>query len=636
MALIQKIRFIQLAIGWGVWALSWGAHAQNTSRIGRFSVDNAIGCAPLTINVTELDNFGNISRQYLYEDGAPVTNSATYTYNTPGTYEMVQVIGLDVNPKTDTLTIIVHSPEPPQVTVANCRNFSASVKVPASPYDYYRVYFTPNDSVDVQPGNYATPYDFGRAGSFPVRVKGFYNGGNDACGETNLTIDTRQEPTDPQLNYIETFQDSTMLIDVSLNPGISYVLEMSEDNGITFNEIPLVFQGNQLLLDQLQPMTNDYCFRLAAYDPCNGQFYYSNVLCQVSLTASFEQYRNVLGWTVPGPAATSFEIIRNDLSFDQSSNVALTQYPDSTLICNTDYCYQVQINYPVGFALSQVVCGTSFEKQNLPPVTSMYSTYQGEDVLLRWEGGQADANSTFRAIYSFDGSNFSTETSFSSDVAEQLISNPKFLKNSYYYTVQYSDECNNLSPPGPLTKPIFLSVKQTQSNAFELTWTQYQPLTDGVRQYYVELRSSDMTVLATYPVWDPSFYELQLTSEFDKVAFVTVRAEGLGVDAGFTTTSNPRPLAFHSDLYLPSAFTPNGDNLNDEFGVVGPEVSNFVFRIFNRWGELVFYTTDQAGSWNGVFKGMPAPQGTYSYFVEGVDAGGRLIKKSGNFVLLKN
>ncbi len=635
-ALIQRKQFIQLLIGWWVLSLSSMAVAQNTSKIGRFSADVVVGCAPLTINITPLDNFGNIVRQYLYEGGASVSNSPTYTFNSPGTFNVVQVIGLDIDPKTDTLTIVVHSPEPPEVTVANCRNFSASIRGPIAPYDFYRVYYTPSDSVDFLPGSYATPFDYGIAGSFPVRVKGFYNGGNDACGETNVMIDTRQEPTDPTLNSIETFQDSTMLIDVSLNPGISYVLEMSVDNGSTFSEIPLVFQGSQILLDQLLPFDNSYCFRLAAFDPCNSTFYYSNVLCQVSTDATFEQFRNRLTWIPPGLTATSIEIYRNDSLYANDLSRSFVDYSDSTLICNTEYCYQVKVNYPVGYALSQVVCGTSFEEQNLEAITDIYSTYRNDDLYISWQGGLGNANSEYTAIYSFDGQNFSTGATFSSTVREQVLSNTQFLKNRYVYTIQYTDECNNLSPPGVLTKPVFLEIAKMESNIYTLTWNQYLPLIDGVRQYFVDLWDADMSLLTTYDVWDPTFYELRVTAEFSEVAYVTVRAEGYGVDAEFVTTSNRRSIAFHSDLYLPTAFTPNGDGLNEELIVVGPEVSDFSFKIFNRWGELVFFTTEQPKGWDGRFRGTRAPQGTYRYFVEGTDNGGRRIKKSGNFVLLKN
>lgn len=615
---------------WPLYAVS-----QNTSKIGRFSADVVVGCAPLTINITQLDNFGNISRQYIYEPGIPVTNSPTHTFSTPGVYNIVQVIGLDVNPKTDTLAITVHSPDLPQVTVANCRDFAASVRAPNGPYDYYRVYYTPAFSVDVPAGQYAQPYDFGAAGTYNVRVKGYYNGGNEACGEVTVAINTLQNPSQPVLNTVQTFGDGTMLLSATFNPGISYVLQVAE-NGGAYTELPLVFQGSQLLVNQLNPQSSNYCFRLAAYDPCNAAYYYSNVICHASLTASFQEFRNVLSWNVFGAGATSFEIIRNAAPLYQASAGQTTAYADSSLVCNTDYCYQLRVNYPGGAAISEEVCGVSFEEQNLPPVTSIYSTYQNDDLLIRWSGGRQLSNPEFRAIFSTDGTSFSTGAQFSGDVTEQLISNSQFLRNSYFYTLQYSDECDNLSPPGPLTRPVFLKAVERGPNQFDLQWNQYLPLTDGVRQYFVELWDADMNNLATMEVWDPSFFNLRLTSDYSQVAWVTVRAEGFGADAGFVSRSNRRPLAFHSDLYLPTAFTPDGDGLNDEFGVLGPEVTEFSFRIYNRWGQLVFATNEQARGWNGVFNGQRSPQGTYLYFIEGKDAGGRLIKKNGNFVLLRN
>lgn len=622
-------------IGWSVLSLAGSSFAQNTSRIGRFSANKVIGCAPLTINITELDDFGNISRQYQYEQGLAVTNTPAHTFNTPGVYDIVQIVQNEI-PRTDTLTIIVNSPDIPQVTVANCRNFSASVKAPEAAYDYYRVYYTATDSTDVVAGAYATPYDFGVAGSFQVRVKGFYDGGNDSCGEATVTINTLLELTDPTLNSIQTFDDNSMLLSASFSTGISYILEMSADNGVSYSEIPLTFQGTQLLVDQLTPQVNNYCFRLAAYDPCNDEFYYSNTLCHASLSVSFEQYRNLLNWNTPGLGSSSYEIIRNDISYQQSSSVQSTQYADSTLVCNTDYCYQLRVNYPGGFALSQVVCGTSFEVQNLSPVTGMYATYQNDGLFLRWSGGERPASPVFQVAYSSNGQNFSEGNTFSSDVDEQLLSDSRFLQNSYLYSIQYADECGNISPPGAVVRPVFLEAAQIESNLWELSWNQYEPLTDGVRQYFAELWDADMALLATFEVWDPTFYELRLTSELSNAAWVTVRAEGFGADSGFESTSNRRPLAFQSDLYVPSAFTPNGDGLNEELGVIGPEVSGFSFRIFNRWGELVFSTTEQPRGWNGVYRGTRAPQGTYIYFIEATDTEGRQIKKSGNFVLLTN
>jgi len=62
-----------------VWV--WQVAAQQTSQLGRFSVDYSRGCAPLTVNVTEMDGFGAITRQYFYENSTDVTTSTTHTLN---------------------------------------------------------------------------------------------------------------------------------------------------------------------------------------------------------------------------------------------------------------------------------------------------------------------------------------------------------------------------------------------------------------------------------------------------------------------------------------------------------------------------------------------------------------------------
>jgi len=70
-------------------------------------------------------------------------------------------------------------------------------------------------------------------------------------------------------------------------------------------------------------------------------------------------------------------------------------------------------------------------------------------------------------------------------------------------------------------------------------------------------------------------------------------------------------------IYVPSAFTPNGDGLNDGFGVAGQFVtlSSFQMIIYNRWGEEVFFTDNPLDKWDGRYKGYYAPEGVYTYII---------------------
>jgi gliding motility-associated-like protein len=89
-------------------------------------------------------------------------------------------------------------------------------------------------------------------------------------------------------------------------------------------------------------------------------------------------------------------------------------------------------------------------------------------------------------------------------------------------------------------------------------------------------------------------------------------------------------------FYIPNAFTPNGDGLNDYFRFVPVGIREyFYFRIFNRWGELVHDSLDFRRGWDGYYRGRPASIDTYLWILEGVDLHGQKISKKGTVTLLR-
>ncbi|NOT51064.1 MAG: T9SS type B sorting domain-containing protein [Chitinophagaceae bacterium] len=91
-----------------------------------------------------------------------------------------------------------------------------------------------------------------------------------------------------------------------------------------------------------------------------------------------------------------------------------------------------------------------------------------------------------------------------------------------------------------------------------------------------------------------------------------------------------------ADIYVPTAFTPNNDNLND-FAVAIP-VGILTFRhftIYNRWGELVFTTTDYRKGWDGKIQGQLQGSATFAWVAEAVDYKGNIIQKKGLVTLIR-
>ena len=91
-----------------------------------------------------------------------------------------------------------------------------------------------------------------------------------------------------------------------------------------------------------------------------------------------------------------------------------------------------------------------------------------------------------------------------------------------------------------------------------------------------------------------------------------------------------------SDLFVPKAWSPNNDGHNDRLFPLTVNIAELkYFRIFNRWGQLVFETNRIGHGWDGIFKGVPQVQDVYTWTVEAIGEDGKYYKKAGNSVLLR-
>ena len=77
-----------------------------------------------------------------------------------------------------------------------------------------------------------------------------------------------------------------------------------------------------------------------------------------------------------------------------------------------------------------------------------------------------------------------------------------------------------------------------------------------------------------------------------------------------------------SQLLVPNVFTPNGDGQNDEFRVLYRSIREYHIWVYNRWGKLVYESTDPAKGWDGMIGNRPAAEGAYYYVIRalGTDA----------------
>lgn len=106
---------------------------------------------------------------------------------------------------------------------------------------------------------------------------------------------------------------------------------------------------------------------------------------------------------------------------------------------------------------------------------------------------------------------------------------------------------------------------------------------------------------------------------------------------GFCTDTAVKELTVEpvTLVYIPNAFTPNGDRRNDGFAVQGVGIEGFSMSIYDRWGTELFYSSDVFSEWDGTYKGMPVKQDTYVYRILVTDVHGEEQKYIGQVTLIR-
>ncbi|NCD72142.1 gliding motility-associated C-terminal domain-containing protein [Mucilaginibacter agri] len=96
-------------------------------------------------------------------------------------------------------------------------------------------------------------------------------------------------------------------------------------------------------------------------------------------------------------------------------------------------------------------------------------------------------------------------------------------------------------------------------------------------------------------------------------------------------TSNP----LGDDVFVPNAFTPNGDGKNDVLNVFSNSIKKIDFWVYDQWGEMQYHSNTQGSGWDGSYKGKPQPVGVYVYYLEATMDDGQTIKKKGTINLIR-
>ncbi len=234
-------------------------------------------------------------------------------------------------------------------------------------------------------------------------------------------------------------------------------------------------------------------------------------------------------------------------------------------------------------------------------------------------GNSAQLNASGGSIYSWSPAAFLTATNIPNPVSVKPTDNVRYI-----VTVR-----DVLGCPKPVKDTMFLFVAKIKANAGprDTSVVLDQPL-----QLYA---TGSINYAWTPTTWldNPNIYNpIALPrNDIEYVVRVSNNAGCFALDSIRVHVFKIKP-----DLLVPNAFTPNGDGNNDIFVPI-PIGMKYVdiFRVYNRWGQMLYSGTGNGSGWDGKFAGRKQEAATYVWYAEGVDYLNNRLKRKGSVILIR-
>jgi gliding motility-associated-like protein len=157
-----------------------------------------------------------------------------------------------------------------------------------------------------------------------------------------------------------------------------------------------------------------------------------------------------------------------------------------------------------------------------------------------------------------------------------------------------------------------------------------------VKDVFMQLNGKGGVVYSWTPPFklsDPNVYNPVFDSRDTGVYTYVMRIETDNHCVGYDTINIT--VADKPYLLMPNGFTPNGDGINDRFM---PKFAGYrinFFRVYNRYGEQVFFSNSYEKGWDGTYKGQPAELGTYYWMLDGIDLFNKRTMIKGDVILFR-
>ncbi|GAB4034526.1 hypothetical protein GCM10028809_40200 [Spirosoma gilvum] len=592
-----------------------------------------------------------ISAQYNFEydgkstiDKVALSPTKAHTYSTPGSYTIIQS-GTGNGAGTGTIfckEVTVVPVDQVKFTVNVCSGRRAIVVPDGSTlgqYDSYEIRWgdgTVERKTRAELTNQPS-HTYGNAGNlvYTITLQGVYNPPAD-CKSTvsqSTPISLIGTPTQPTISALKTVDDKTITIDYQVNTGITVQL-YQKING-TYSPIGKTSNGGGTFTVPTDAKQVQ-CFQVVTQDACNSAPVKSDEVCSLVLDAKAENKQNTLSWQPYAGTATQFRFYRirrnNAVNGQVTSRTTATYTDANNIVCGTQYCYTLEATVGPTTITSQQTCvsgindGTPGDiegvvvsiENNRPRVVASLPAASGSSTYTLVVSRASGSSGTYQPVGTLVNQN-----SFVDDSADPSA-------GSYCYQVSYQSACGLASKPSEPVCTVFLTSESPKG----IDWSANSPFTPSkVAEYIVEVIDSVNNTKREIRVSSNTHLDLtdaDLESQTQKYRIITASSDG--------TVSYSNFYTFRSEakIWIPDAFTPDGDGVNEVFLAKGIYFDQFRMTIFDRWGEVVFTTTNKQEGWDGNVNGQRALEGQYMYRIEVIDQTGMKTVRTGGLLLIRS
>jgi gliding motility-associated-like protein len=586
-------------------------------------------CLNSDVKVFSNNALTNVEYWFNYEgDSIPKKNGTTlptgkFKFVKEGTFALIQQGELGGQKTYSCKVIEVLGLSLPAVIATSCTTKSLILEIPTSPdkkFDKYDISWGDGQSSTVNKNIATVSHNYSLVQTYFITFTGKRD--NLSCSSSNVfSIKPDGIPPylpPPSIRKIELDEKGVSVKLTSTTSSMSAFILQKEIGGVyqTLSQKSSI-GANQVNTINGLDSTKQYVYKLQIVDVCSNKVE-SGEIYTINLKVKPEDSKNQLNWTAYPTTITNYDIISNGGVIGLVTNNLTSSYSHQNTICGQKYCYQVKAKIGAIESVSQLKCIDGKNINTLTPITEGLVSIDNNMINLSWKlptGVTSDEITIVKSegltgTYSFLKKGNINQYTESFDEKKSIQT---------CYKLSYADKCNNISANSNAFCPVILTT-----NGKDMTWTTYESFTSP--SYTMEIFDNKKSLIKTLPV--NGVFSITPKSEDFTVQNLMFRMKTTSSD-GRISYSNIKPLNFSLKVLVPSAFTPNGDGMNDTFKVYATFLKSYSLQIFDRWGNIIFTSIDPNEEWNGKINNSPPQNSEYVYTINAEGQDGTQLQKSG-------